>query len=148
MSTKTDEAPVAKRSRFVIRNISPNIQSQLSEQIFSADILPKILKFLTSLKEKIRMERVSQIFNQSSKSVEAWSAIKRIVIKDTNEGSFKINGEIILAQTICDAIESIFIRNRNVQLINLRDCRASIVYNSIVSTIMIKEHYHSEILKH
>jgi hypothetical protein len=108
------------------------------EKLCFIDILPKILQFIKSPKEKIRLELVSRTFKQC-----AWFEMKsiRIVCIRQNQKRlgryYLVNKDQISSDFISSAIHSILIRNRNVKAITIwqNECLDVTVYQSVIETI-------------
>ena len=113
--------------------VIPN-QSLLLEMldIGSGDIIPMIFQFLTSLKEKVRLERVCRRFREHSLTFKAWSNIKNICIaSDFVLHDCLFNDDRIPPHSLSSAIESIFWHSQNVRHLNMRYCYSAIIYSLV-----------------
>ena len=100
------------------------------------DVLPKIFKFLISLKGKVRIERVCRNFKKYAPTLEAWSNISTIFIKDNPANdNFLINSDNIPPDNIAKVVETIISRNRNVTEFDLMECKRSLALRSLNSTV-------------
>jgi hypothetical protein len=105
-------------------------------ELLCLDVLPNILKLLTSVNEIIRMERVCRTFWHCAHNPQSWSHIKTIDINDCfHNGNYYINQIKISARFISRAVKSILIRSGSVNTINLRWCKCPIAYSSVSNTI-------------
>ena len=105
----------------------------------SGDTMSIILGYVTSLKEKIRLERVCRSFRKHARTFQAWSSIKSVEIRDASlliaNSDYWMNSDIIAAKYIATAIESVLYRSRNVCFINLVACKRLKAYGLIGRSI-------------
>jgi hypothetical protein len=122
-----------------------NKLSSITERLHFRDILPTILRHLSSPKERIRLELVSREFRECAKSVEAWSNNAVISIRNERQEHYRTNGcqITVSVELMSSAIKSILIRHRNVKAIDLHYLSSAIyqvqttlqMYRSIFETI-------------
>jgi hypothetical protein len=133
----------------IISQTSSNSRCLLLETLTS-DSLFNIFKYLTSLKDKVRLERVCRTFRQHALTFEAWANIKSIVVC-LDDGDYRINEDFIPVLFFAPAISSILNRSRqNISLIidfsrklssSVYDFLDQAAFSTFASTILQENSY-------
>jgi hypothetical protein len=93
----------------------------------SGDIVPMIFSYVTSLKEKVQLERVCRSFRKNARTFQAWSNIIYVKIREDDflidHNNYWINNDNIAVHHLPSAIESILHRSRNVRFITTWSCK-------------------------
>uniref|UniRef100_A0A914VV00 F-box domain-containing protein n=1 Tax=Plectus sambesii TaxID=2011161 RepID=A0A914VV00_9BILA len=101
----------------------------------SGENLREVFKYLSSLKDRIRIERVCQTFKVHANSNKVWANVKVITIKEAY-GSYQINNERIRVGRLASAVHSVLSRCHHVEVIDLSACNNAAVYSFVAECIL------------